>query len=95
LRVGEATLLVGKPTPRCAFPSADPDTGLRDRNVLRELIDARGALEGVACLGVYAEVLKPGLVCVGDKLEPGSASRSTVYLIDRIRIKTRRVAMTR
>jgi len=89
VRVGEATLLIGNPTPRCAFPSADPDTGIRDRNVLRELIDARGALDGVACLGVYAEVLEPGLVCVGDTLEPGAASRSTWYLVDRVRNKTR------
>ena len=28
VRVGEATLLIGNPTPRCAFPSADPDTGI-------------------------------------------------------------------
>ena len=89
MRVGEATLLIGNPTPRCAFPSADPDTGIRDRNVLRELIDARGALDGVACLGVYAEVLEPDLVCVGDTLEPGAASRSTWYLVDRVRNKTR------
>jgi len=94
LRVGEATLLVGDSTPRCAFPSVDPDTGLRDRNILRDLIDARGALDGVAYLGVYAEVLEPGLVQVGDKLEFGSA-RPTTYLVDRVRVKTRRLAMTR
>ncbi len=69
VRVGEATLLVGEPTPRCAVPSASPDTGLRDRDVLRELIDARGAgADGEACLGVYAEVLEPGVVRVGDAL---------------------------
>ena len=95
LRVGEATLLVCDPTPRCAVPSADPDTGRRDRNILRELIDARGAVDGQPRLGVYAEVLEPGLVCVGDKLEPGAASRSTIYLVDRLRIKSRRLSMTR
>ena len=96
LRVGEATLLVGRATPRCAVPSADPDTGRRERNVLRELIDARGAVDGQARLGVYAEVLEPGLVCVGDKVEPSpAASRSTAYLVDRIRIKTRRLSRTR
>jgi hypothetical protein len=69
VRVGEATLLVGEPTPRCAVPSASPDTGLRDRDVLRELIDARGAgADGEACVGVYAEVLEPGVVRVGDAL---------------------------
>ena len=60
VRVGEATLLVGEPTPRCAVPSASPDTGVRDRDVLRELIEKRGRVEGESCLGVYAEVLEPG-----------------------------------
>ena len=69
IRVGEATLLVGQPTPRCAVPSASPDTGVRDRDVLRELIEKRGVVDGEACLGVYAEVLEPGIVRVGDALE--------------------------
>ncbi len=61
VRVGEATLLVGEPTPRCAVPSASPDTGRRDRDVVRELIDARGATaDGEACLGVYADVARAG-----------------------------------
>ena len=64
----EATLLVGEPTPRCAVPSASPDTGIRDRDVLRELLDKRGPIEGEACMGVYAEVLEPGVVRVGDEL---------------------------
>lgn len=70
LRVGDATLLAGGPVPRCAVPSASPDTGRRDRDVLRELIDWRGPMEGEACLGVYAEVLAPGVVRVGDPVEP-------------------------
>ena len=69
VRIGEAVLLVGEPTPRCAVPSASPDSGVRDRDVLRELIDARGAIGGEACLGVYAEVLEPGLVRLGDAVE--------------------------
>jgi len=67
VRVGEATLLVGDPTPRCAVPSASPDTGCRDRDVLRELLQARKVLDGESCLGVYAEVLEPGVVRVGDE----------------------------
>lgn len=70
VRAGAATLLVGDPTPRCAVPSASPDTGLRDRDVLRELIATRGAVDGEPCLGVYAEVLEPGVVRVGDPVEP-------------------------
>jgi uncharacterized protein len=69
VRAGEAMLLVGGPTPRCAVPSASPDTGRRDRDVLRELLDARGPVDGESCLGVYAEVLEPGVVRVGDAVE--------------------------
>ena len=87
LHIGEATLLIGRPTPRCAFPSADPDTGRRDRDVLRELIEARGGVQGQACLGVYAEVLRPGLVRVGDAVRLGSAiTRPTRQWVDRMRI---------
>src|SRR6478735_3591503 len=50
-------LLDGVPTPRGAVPSASPDTGCRDRDVLRELLEARGPVDGESCLGVYAEVL--------------------------------------
>ena len=68
VRAGDALLLVGRPTPRCAVPSASPDTGRRDRDVLRELLHARGDVDGEACLGVYAEVLEPGTVRVGDEV---------------------------
>lgn len=66
VRVGETLLRVGDPTPRCAVPSANPDTGRRDRDVLRELLEIRGPVDGDPCLGVYAEVLEPGVVQVGD-----------------------------
>ncbi len=69
VRAGEALLLVGRPTPRCAVPSASPDTGCRDRDVIRELLAARGDVDGEACIGVYAEVLEPGTVRVGDDVE--------------------------
>jgi uncharacterized protein YcbX len=68
VRVGDVTLLVGDPTPRCAVPSASPDTGVRDRDVLRELLEQRAPADGEACMGVYAEVLEPGLVRVGDEV---------------------------
>jgi uncharacterized protein YcbX len=69
VEVGGATLLVGGPTPRCAVPTANPDTGVRDRDVLRELLEQRGPIEGEPCMGVYAEVLEPGVVRVGDGVE--------------------------
>jgi uncharacterized protein YcbX len=93
VRVGDATLLVRELTHRCRFPSVDPDTGRRDRDILRELIDIRDEIDGRPCLGVYAEVLSPGLLCVGDALEPsGTARRSTRYVVDRARIMSRRLA---
>lgn len=69
VRIGEALLLVGQPTPRCAVPSASPATGVRDRDVLRELFAKRGDVDGKACIGVYAEVLEPGVVRVGAAIE--------------------------
>ena len=90
VRVGEATLLVGDPTPRCAVPSTDPDTGRRDRNVTRELVDRRETVDGEACLGVYAEVLRPGLVRVGDDVE-AVVHRSAAALVDRVRLSGRRL----
>jgi uncharacterized protein YcbX len=96
VRVGDATVLVRELTHRCGVPSVDPDTGRRDRDMLRELIDVREAIDGQACLGVYAEVLTPGLVCVGDTLEPsGHARRTTRYFVDRARISSRRLSTRR
>jgi uncharacterized protein YcbX len=48
VRAGEALLLVGEATPRCAVPSASPDTGVRDRDVLRELVEQRREVAHVA-----------------------------------------------
>jgi uncharacterized protein YcbX len=69
IRVGGALLTVGDPTPRCAVPSASPDTGVPDRDVLRELLEQRGPIDGEPCFGVYAEVIEPGIVRVGDLVE--------------------------
>ena len=69
LRVGDATLLVERPTPRCVLPSYHPDTAEKDRDMLRELLAARGPIDGQPCLGVFAEVLQPGTVRVGDTIE--------------------------
>lgn len=69
VRVGDVELLVGEPTPRCVLPSFDPDTGERTEDVLRAILDRRGPIHGLPCLGVYAEVTAPGVVRVGDPVE--------------------------
>ncbi len=70
VRVGEVTLLVGPPTPRCALPSYNPDDARRDRDMLRDILARRVAIDGEPCLGVFAEVDVPGVVRVGDRFEP-------------------------
>jgi uncharacterized protein YcbX len=45
----------------------DPDTATRDLDTLRHLADYRGRdAEGKVIFGVYAHVIEPGRVAVGD-----------------------------
>jgi uncharacterized protein YcbX len=70
--VGEATIEVGGQVPRCAFTTKDPDTGEKDWSTLtqiakyRERIGGRGGLP----FGMYARVVTPGVVRVGDQVAP-------------------------
>jgi uncharacterized protein len=71
LRVGGAVLRVGGPVPRCAVTTRDPDSGERDLDTLRLIKGYRGVRDGEAIdFGVYAGVERPGLVRVGDPVEP-------------------------
>ncbi len=78
LRVGTALLKVRTPVPRCVIPGFHPGEGARDLDVLRTLTRYRekvthpdGLLPGHAAPGfaVYAQVLEPGRVRVGDPVE--------------------------
>ncbi len=70
--IGEAVVRVGGPVDRCAVTTRDPDTGERDLDTLRLLKGYRGQREsdGAVLFGVYATVAQPGLVRVGDPVEP-------------------------
>jgi uncharacterized protein YcbX len=70
--IGEAVVRVGGPVDRCAVTTRDPDTGERDLDTLRLLKSYRGQREsdGAVLFGVYATVAEPGLVRVGDPVEP-------------------------
>jgi uncharacterized protein YcbX len=74
IAIGEAILAVTKPVARCAITTQDPDTGARDVDTLRILIDYRGLRDGKhADFGVLADVVRPGRVRLGDAvavLEP-------------------------
>jgi uncharacterized protein YcbX len=63
--IGAARLKVIKRIVRCAATDVDPDTGIRDRSIPKTLQQAFG--HGVC--GVYAEVIAPGDIAVGDEIE--------------------------
>ena len=64
--------LVTDPSPRCVMTTVAQGDLPRDLEVLRTLarhnrIETPG-LGNFACLGIYAEVVRPGRVAVGDPL---------------------------
>jgi uncharacterized protein YcbX len=57
--------------PRCATTTRDPSTGERDFDTLRAIEAYRGRRDDKKIdFGVYARVLEPGRVKVGDLVEP-------------------------
>jgi uncharacterized protein YcbX len=64
LQIGEATLRVQERITRCAATTVNPTTALRDANPVRELQKNFGHAD----LGIYAEVLTPGLIHPGDTI---------------------------
>jgi uncharacterized protein YcbX len=71
LRIGDAVVEIGGPVPRCATTTRDPDTGMRDLDTLRASAAYRGKRDGKKIdFGVYAQVVRPGRVRVGDPVEP-------------------------
>lgn len=72
LQVGGAVLRAGGPVKRCVATTRDPDSGAVDLQTLRMITAYRGRQQSVlglgANFGVYAEVVEPGPVSVGDRL---------------------------
>ncbi len=67
ITIGGAGLRVGGQVPRCMMTTLDPDTLKRDADTLRVLLRYRERMAtGAPPFGVYAEVVSPGLVRVGD-----------------------------
>ena len=71
VRIGEAVVRPGGNIGRCAVTTQDPDTGLRSLDTLRLLAETRGHMLASEPLpfGVWAEVLVPGRVRIGDPVE--------------------------
>ena len=65
LRIGEAELTIREPIQRCMATTANPDTGIRDADILGTLNKHWGHQD----FGVYAEVSRPGDISAGDRIE--------------------------
>jgi uncharacterized protein YcbX len=69
VRIGEALVRVTKLDARCVITTQDPDTGVRDIPTLHVIKAYRGLRDGRHLdFGVYADVVEPGAVRVGDEL---------------------------
>jgi uncharacterized protein YcbX len=64
IKIGNSILEVFKKTQRCAATTVNPDTGIRDINVPKEISSHYGHVD----LGVYAKVIKSGSVSLLDKI---------------------------
>jgi len=67
LRLGGTELLVRGGVPRCAVVDLDPTSGTADLPLLGTLARSRRRTDGIV-FGVYADVVVPGLVSVGDEV---------------------------
>lgn len=71
VRIGDAVVRVNEQVARCAITTKNPDTGARDLDTLRVIKAYRGTRsEKHLDFGVYGEIVTPGLVRVGDPVEP-------------------------
>lgn len=73
VRVGSALMRIGGLVRRCAATTRDPDTGVVDLKTLDMIGTLKGRQEterfGAGFyLGVYAEVVEPGRIIVGDRV---------------------------
>ena len=72
VRIGTAVLRFGEQVPRCVITTLDPMTGHKDFATLTEIARQRGRIHGRNGLpfGVYARVVEPGVIALGDGAEP-------------------------
>jgi MOSC domain-containing protein len=70
--IGSAVLQITKPDARCAITTQDPDTGERNLDTLRTILQYRGFRaddpERKIDFGVLGEVRTPGRIAVGDEV---------------------------
>ena len=75
VRIGSAILKMRGPVPRCNATTRNPETGEKDLKTLQLIADSRGMQPNEfgedLNMGAYAEVIEPGVVSVGDRVEVG------------------------
>jgi uncharacterized protein YcbX len=74
VRIGEVVLRAGGQVKRCAATTRDPDTGVVDLQTLRMIGVAKGRQSTPEFgdgfyLGIYADVVAPGRIRLGDEVE--------------------------
>jgi uncharacterized protein YcbX len=73
VRIGEAVVRMAGPVPRCVVTTQDPETGLKDFETLKHIRRTRGTVADgrsrALMFGMYADVVEPGRIRVGDRLE--------------------------
>jgi uncharacterized protein YcbX len=71
IRIGLATIRVEEPVARCRITTLNPITGQKDFDSLKAIVSYRGVdAENGINFGVYASVLEPGKIRLGDPVEP-------------------------
>ena len=66
--IGEASLRVIAPVPRCVVTTRNPESGATDARILHALARLRGKDD--ITFGIWCEVLRPGGIHVGDAVLP-------------------------
>jgi uncharacterized protein len=66
--IGEVTLRVLAPVPRCVVTTRNPESGVTDARILHALAQLRG--KGDITFGVWCEIIQPGRLQVGDLVIP-------------------------
>jgi hypothetical protein len=83
--IGSAVLTITKPDARCAITTQDPDTGERDLDTLRTILQYRGFRandpERKIDFGVLGEVRTPGRIAVGEEVTVLGQSVSTTGVV--------------
>jgi uncharacterized protein YcbX len=69
--IGETVVRVTKHDSRCRMTTRNPDTGVKDFDTLKQIRAYRGLRDGKNIdFGVYADVVTPGTIRVGDPVGP-------------------------